>query len=87
MLFRQKYFAKTASFIFSVAMLAAFVTATRSHVQAAAGRLKNTLDGNGKLATDFNGFMDYATDVLVQPDGKIVASGIIVGASSQRGNL
>ncbi len=36
-------------------------------VSAAAGGLDNTLDGNGKLATDFNGSTDLATDVLIHP--------------------
>jgi hypothetical protein len=34
--------------------------ATPPSIQAAAGGLDNTLDGNGKLATDFNRGWDYA---------------------------
>jgi len=35
--------------------------------------------GDGKVRTDFNGSAAYAYDVVVQPDGKIVAGGVAAG--------
>jgi uncharacterized delta-60 repeat protein len=40
----------------------------------ARGALDPSFDGDGKVETDFGGF-DWASDVAVQPDGKIVAAG------------
>lgn len=39
------------------------------------GALDPTFDTDGKVSTDFGGRFDYAADVLVQPDGKILAVG------------
>ncbi|HEY9403357.1 MAG TPA: carboxypeptidase regulatory-like domain-containing protein [Pyrinomonadaceae bacterium] len=39
------------------------------------GILDPTFDGDGKVITDFNAGFDEANDVVVQPDGKIVAVG------------
>ncbi|HYP00920.1 MAG TPA: delta-60 repeat domain-containing protein, partial [Pyrinomonadaceae bacterium] len=38
------------------------------------GSLDNTFDGDGKVITDF-GLVDGARDVVIQPDGRIVAAG------------
>jgi uncharacterized delta-60 repeat protein len=38
------------------------------------GSLDNTFDTDGKVTTDF-GLVDKASDVIVQPDGRIVAAG------------
>ncbi|MGB5014141.1 MAG: hypothetical protein WBO68_08930, partial [Pyrinomonadaceae bacterium] len=46
-----------------------------SPAYAAGGAFDITFDGNGRLATDFSGGQDIAYDVLIQPDGKIVAVG------------
>ncbi len=68
-------FRRFTAIIFSILITAAFMVTAPSPVRAAAGSLDNTFDGNGKLATDFNGGYDFATDVMVQPDGKIVVVG------------
>ena len=39
------------------------------------GSLDNSFSVDGKLTTDFNGFRDQAYDLLIQPDGKIIAVG------------
>ncbi|HEX9922735.1 MAG TPA: hypothetical protein VGD99_08725, partial [Anaerolineae bacterium] len=39
------------------------------------GSLDNSFDGNGKLTTDFGEYSEYARDVVIQPDGKIVVLG------------
>ena len=46
------------------------------------GSLDTTFDGDGKLTTDFSAGTDYASDVALQADGKIVLS----GSSSATGN-
>ena len=73
---RCKYFRPFSAMIFSIAVGMAVMGLSVSSVNAAAGGLDNSLDGNGKLATDFNNGVDTATDVLIQPDGKIVVAGI-----------
>ncbi len=44
-------------------------------VQAAAGNLDLTFGSSGKITTDFFNDSDAATDIAVQPDGKIIAVG------------
>jgi uncharacterized delta-60 repeat protein len=39
------------------------------------GSLDPTFGDNGKVVTDFNSTIDYATGLAIQPDGKIVAAG------------
>ena len=39
------------------------------------GVLDNTFDTDGTVSTDFFGYEDYAVDVAIQSDGKIVVSG------------
>ena len=39
------------------------------------GVLDGAFSGNGKLTTDFGAGEDYALDVAIQPDGKVVAAG------------
>jgi len=39
------------------------------------GSPDNTFDGDGKLTTDFGGFDQFAGQIAVQPDGKIVVGG------------
>ena len=39
------------------------------------GSLDSTFDGDGKLTTDFGTIVDYAYDIAIQSDGKIIASG------------
>ena len=39
------------------------------------GQLDHTFQADGKLLVDFFGAFDAATDVLIQPDGKIIAAG------------
>lgn len=41
----------------------------------AKGVLDRSFDGDGKVETDFDGGLDAASDVAIQPDGKIVAAG------------
>ena len=40
------------------------------------GSLDSTFSSDGKVNTDFFGLRDAANDILVQPDGKILASGL-----------
>ena len=68
-------FRRYTAIFFSVGVITAFFISTSQVIHAAGGGLDNTLDGNGKLATDFNGGTDIATDVLIQPDGKILVVG------------
>ena len=44
------------------------------------GNLDTTFDSDGKVSLDFFGGTDYATDVAVQPDGKIVVAGYVFNA-------
>jgi len=44
-------------------------------VAAAAGELDDTFDGNGKLTRNLSNESDFFSDVVVQPDQKIVAVG------------
>jgi uncharacterized delta-60 repeat protein len=49
------------------------------------GSLDATLDGDGKLTTDFGGDADAAHDLAIQADGKLIAAGrgaLNVGSSS-----
>jgi uncharacterized delta-60 repeat protein len=39
------------------------------------GALDRSFDGDGKAATDFDGGVDWASDVEIQRDGKLVAAG------------
>src|SRR6185369_13250141 len=39
------------------------------------GTLDGTFGAGGKVTTDFTGGYDFATSVVVQPDGKILAGG------------
>lgn len=41
----------------------------------ASGALDRSFDGDGRVATDFDGGSDWASDVQVQRDGKLVAAG------------
>lgn len=43
------------------------------------GTLDDGFDADGKVRTDFNGSPAYAYDVVVQPDGKIIAAGVAAG--------
>jgi uncharacterized delta-60 repeat protein len=43
------------------------------------GALDSSFGGDGKVRTDFNGSAAYAYDVVLQPDGKIVAAGVAAG--------
>jgi uncharacterized delta-60 repeat protein len=40
-----------------------------------AGRLDRSFAGDGRQTTDFTGVDDYAFDVVIQPDGRIVVAG------------
>lgn len=70
---------------FAVALLVALLSGNMlDGALAAHGDLDNTFDGNGRLATDFNSGFDVVTDMVVQPDGKIVVVGVS-GISGQEG--
>src|SRR5690349_16492531 len=43
---------------------------------AAAGRLDSTFSGDGKATTDLTPREDWASAVVIQPDGKIVVAGV-----------
>lgn len=47
------------------------------------GVLDQSFDTDGKLLVDFFGASDAPTDVLVQPDGKIIAAGVARNGSSR----
>lgn len=47
------------------------------------GALDQTFGADGRLLVDFFGASDAATDVLVQPDGKIVAAGVARNGSTR----
>jgi uncharacterized delta-60 repeat protein len=44
-------------------------------VQAASGDLDPSFGGDGLVTTGFSGVSDYAQDLVLQPDGKIIAAG------------
>ena len=46
------------------------------------GSLDSTFSSDGKVNTDFFGHQDSANDVVVQPDGKILASGLATARGS-----
>ena len=61
------------------ATLVAVVAAMGLVVQpalATAGELDDSFGAGGALSTDFGGTYDWAYDLAVQPDGKIVAAGV-----------
>ena len=41
------------------------------------GALDDTFGGDGKVTTNFTAALDYADDVAIQPDGRIIAAGAI----------
>ncbi|MGI8638355.1 MAG: FG-GAP-like repeat-containing protein [Pyrinomonadaceae bacterium] len=41
------------------------------------GSLDSTFGTGGKVTTDFFGFQDYLAAIIIQPDGKIVAAGMV----------
>lgn len=43
------------------------------------GSLDTTFGTNGKVSTDFNGAIDCATSIALQPDGKFVVAGVANG--------
>jgi uncharacterized delta-60 repeat protein len=45
------------------------------------GSLDTTFDGDGKVTTDFNGPSDRARGVALQPDGRVVAAGLMFSFS------
>jgi uncharacterized delta-60 repeat protein len=49
------------------------------------GGLDATFGSSAVVVTDFFGMSDFANDVLIQPDGRVVAAG--VGASGPNGNF
>ena len=55
---------------------------TSGTAYAADGDLDPTFDGDGKVTTDFGSGIDRATGMAIQPDGKIVAAGIVPGDAS-----
>ena len=71
----------------SVAVLLAGAILTSSNVwrpvqAAAAGDLDPAFDTDGKVSTDFFGDADSALDMVIQPDGRIVAAGSARNAGS-----
>ncbi len=63
---------KTTAFI--IAML--FVSMALMGTAQAAGELDMSFGNGGKVQTDFSEFSDIVYDMVVQPDGKIVAVGV-----------
>ena len=49
------------------------------------GSLDPSFDGDGKLTTDFGGYIDRARALLLQPDGKLIAVGRAINASTVGG--
>jgi len=56
-------------------LLSTFILLSSNLFSQDAGSLDPTFNSTGKLTTD-NGFLDLYTDVVVQPDGKIIATGM-----------
>ena len=52
-------------------------------VQASAGDLDPTFGAGGKVTTDFFGNSDEVRDVVIQPDGKIIAVGFVYNPITQ----
>ena len=48
------------------------------------GTLDGSFSGDGKLTTNFTSGDDWARDVALQPDGKIVVSGVAGTSSSNK---
>ena len=48
------------------------------------GTLDNSFSSDGRVLTDFDGFDDAVFDVLLQPDGKIIAAGLTESASNNQ---
>ena len=62
--------------------IAAFATSNATFALARfsqGGALDASFGGDGKVRTAFNGSAAYAYDVVLQPDGKIVAGGVAAG--------
>jgi uncharacterized delta-60 repeat protein len=62
--------------------IAAFATSNATFALARytqTGILDGSFGGDGKVRTAFNGNAAYAYDVVLQPDGKIVAAGVAAG--------
>jgi uncharacterized delta-60 repeat protein len=51
-----------------------------------AGILDNSFGPNGFVATDFNGHFDEVSAIIVQPNGKIVASGVAYNTKADNGD-
>lgn len=51
------------------------------------GSLDQTLNGTGFLTSNFTNVDDYIRDVELQPDGKIVVTGVIGSAGDYSGNI
>lgn len=51
------------------------------------GTLDTTFGNNGKVTTNVVGFVDFVTAVAIQPDGKIVASGVGSGSTLASSNF
>ncbi|HUR97357.1 MAG TPA: FG-GAP-like repeat-containing protein [Pyrinomonadaceae bacterium] len=75
MLHKQGNF-KAMKVVFSLVLIIMLLISDQMRVSAAPGGLDNSFDGNGRLATDFSDGADVATDVVVQPDGKVVVVGV-----------
>ena len=61
-----------------------FALALCGEAYGQAGALDTTFGGDGRVQTNFTTRVDYASDVVVQPvDGKIVAAGVVSGASGR----
>jgi uncharacterized delta-60 repeat protein len=70
--------ARTLSILAMIALLLCW--SIPLHVQAAAGDLDLTFGSGGKVLTDFFGSTDSIQDIVLQPDGKIVAAGGAFGS-------
>ena len=65
----------------ALAFLAAATAAAPAFAESVPGRLDATFGVGGETTVDFATGIDYAWAVAAQPDGKVVAAGVAVGAN------
>lgn len=73
--FARKAFSRSRLSIMTLLAVLALAVCATLIAQAAAGDLDRSFSVDGKVNTDFFGSYDEATDIIEQPDGKILAIG------------
>src|SRR5215204_5546885 len=65
-----------------IALFIGLIFLCGGYAEAQPGVPDPTFGVNGRVTTDFSGASESISDVVIQPDGKIVAVGTAAGASS-----